>query len=167
MENDIISEGSCGKIYQSSLDGLVVKKIRRGKRKSLSAEQQCIIQSKINQLLCPRNGFTLLFTPRAWRATECEYLMEKIDCSHQIDPNQNDVIGLIKELTRFYMKSMSYSIFPCDYELYLQPDGRIALIDFDKFGTCLPDGSVLTPWDEIWTDKTVSYIIDKVLSKSL
>ena len=50
-------------------------------------------------------------------------------------------------------------------KLYLQPDGRVALIDFDKFGIWNSDGSVEVPWGETWSDEFVSLLVDRVLGK--
>lgn len=160
---NLLSEGACGKIYETSDSEVVIKMVKRGHRKSHGAREQCRIQSKISQILCEGNGFSLLFAPRAWGATEKEYSMDRIDCSRPVDILCNDIDGLDRELAMFYMKAMAYEIFPCDYELYLQPDGRVALIDFDKFGIWNSDGSVEVPWGETWSDEFVSLLVDRVL----
>jgi hypothetical protein len=56
------------------------------------------------------------------------------------------------ELKLFYEKAKETGIFPCDYELYRQPDGRIGLIDFDKFAAWVKTESheVLFPWGLTW-----------------
>jgi len=162
----MLSEGACGKIFETSEPLIVVKRLRRGHRKSHGAVEQCRIQSKISQILCEGNGFKILYTPRAWAANENQYSMERIETASPVEILDNKIDGLSRELAIFYMKAMAYEIFPCDYELYLQPDGRVALIDFDKFGTWLSDGSVETPWGETWTDEFVSGIIDQVLGKT-
>jgi hypothetical protein len=89
--------------------------------------------------------------------------MQRIDCSRPVNILSNDIDGLNQELAIFYIKAMAYEIFPCDYELYLQDDGRVALVDFDKFGTWNSDGSVDVPWGETWTDEFVSAVVDQVL----
>jgi hypothetical protein len=90
--------------------------------------------------------------------------MERIDCTRQVDP-LNYSLDLKRDIIILYMKTNVYEIFPCDYELYLQPDGRVALIDFDKFGIWLSDGSVETPWGETWTDELALNIIECVIGK--
>jgi hypothetical protein len=50
------------------------------------------------------------------------------------------------ELKKFYADAKTEGIFPCDYELYKQPDGHIAMIDFDKFGRWEENGIVVFPW---------------------
>jgi hypothetical protein len=47
---------------------------------------------------------------------------------------------------------MSKSVFPIDYELYVQPDGRVAMIDFDKFSS-YKDGTITFPWGLTLQDK--------------
>ena len=93
--------------------------------------------------------------------------MQRIDCSRPIEILSNDIDGLNQELAIFYMKALAYEIFPCDYELYLQDDGRVALVDFDKFGAWDSDGSVDMPWGETWTDEFVSAVVDHVLGNIL
>lgn len=160
---EMLCEGACGKIYETKQQGVVVKRLRRDRRKSHGAKEQCRIQCKISQILCEGNGFKLLFAPRAWGATDNQYSMERIDCSRPLDILGNEVDGLSQELAILYIKAMAYEIFPCDYELYLQPNGRVALIDFDKFGVWLPDGTVETPWGQTWSDEFVSSLVDHIL----
>jgi hypothetical protein len=74
--------------------------------------------------------------------------MEQIDCSSELSPLSVAADSLspeAAELRRFYEKAQAAGIFPCDYELYRQPDGRIALIDFDKFSQ-FANGEVTLPW---------------------
>jgi hypothetical protein len=112
-----------------------------------SAEKQRELQSWAAGLLTPANGFSSLFTPRAWNSPESnQYAMERIDCSQPLLPDSlagNEM----DELKRFYEKAKESDIFPFDYELYRQIDGRIGLIDFDKFGSWTKSGDeVLFPW---------------------
>jgi len=155
-------EGACGQILETEQAGVVVKRIRRQRRqgnrsKCHGAGKQCEIQSWASDLLKPVNGFSLLFTPRAWitnqsdkESNQREYAMERIDCSAQINPSEmaseSPEAG---ELRLFYEKAKQAGIYPCDYELYRQPDGRIGLIDFDKFGRWNQTESgdeVVFPW---------------------
>ena len=163
----MLSQGACGYIYETSEPDVVIKRMRRVRSKSHGAREQCRIQSKISQILCKGNGFNLLFAPKAWGATDKEYSMQRIECSRPVNILNNDIDGLNQELAIFYMKAMAYVIFPCDYELYLQDDGRVALVDFDKFGAWNSDGSVDMPWGETWTDDFVSAVVDHVLGNIL
>jgi hypothetical protein len=49
----------------------------------------------------------------------------------------------------FYAMAAQQNIFPCDYELYRQTNGRVALIDFDKFAEWRDDGTVVFPWGQV------------------
>ena len=151
-------EGACGKILETGDPRVVVKKMHRRlkhRSKCHNAEKQCQLQSWAAGLLTPANGFEALFTPRAWNSPEGkqQYAMERIDCSEQLLPELltgNEMA----ELKLFYEKAKEAGIFPCDYELYRQSDGRIGLIDFDKFAAWLKtesgDEEVLFPWGLIW-----------------
>jgi hypothetical protein len=155
--------GACGKILSTKHWNVVVKRLHRHMRSTRArchnAEKQCELQSWAAGLLTPANGFEVLFTPRAWNSPESnQYAMERIDCSQQLLP-----VSLtgheMDELKRFYEKAKEAGIFPFDYELYRQSDGRIGLIDFDKFAawnlavkteSAEVIHEVLFPWGLIW-----------------
>jgi hypothetical protein len=108
------------------------------------------MQQWCSKLLTPSNGFSVLFTPQAWAtgSAEREYAMEQINCSSELSPLAAAADAESSEATElklFYEKAQAAGIFPCDYELYRQPDGRIALIDFDKFSQ-FANGEVTLPW---------------------
>lgn len=67
----------------------------------------------------------------------------------------DSVPDLRRELQQFYRKGRSLGIYPQDFELYKQPDGRVAMVDFDKFGIWNTDGSVEFPWGLRWTASQV------------
>lgn len=142
------TEGACGKILDTDQPSVVLKKVhRRRKNKgrcSHNAVKQCEIQAWAHSLLTEANGFSIFFTPRSWGAEKNEYFMERIDCSQELNPNELSG-SEEEELRLFYVKAKSAGIFPCDYEIYRQSDGRIALIDFDKFAIWKNE-SVVFPW---------------------
>lgn len=147
-------EGACGQILLTGQAGVVIKRmhrqrVQRHRAKGLSATAQCAMQKWASTLLVPANGFSILFTPKAWLCSEPEdrsrqYAMEQIDCSNELNPCSLSFTETA-ELKLFYEKAQSAGIFPCDYELYKQADGRIGLIDFDKFGRFV-EGQVILPW---------------------
>jgi hypothetical protein len=150
-------EGACGKILETEQAGVVVKRIHRQRRqgnrsKCNSAGKQCEIQSWASELLRPANGFSVLFSPRAWLTNQSdkkrnEYAMERIDCATQLNPSELGETPEAAELRLFYEKAKEAGIYPCDYELYRQSDGRIGLIDFDKFGSwCKISDEIIFPW---------------------
>jgi hypothetical protein len=140
-----VMEGACGKITEEG-DGTVVKQVHRHlkhRAKCHGAQKQCEIQQWAAQLLTPENGFRTLFVPKAWGAQQRQYRMEKIDCAQEVAPAE------VEELKLFYAKAKEVGIFPCDYELYRQADGRVAMIDFDKFAAW-KGNAVLFPWGLVW-----------------
>jgi hypothetical protein len=88
----------------------------------------------------------LLFVPRAWDAEKYQYKMDRIDVSRPLLETEVKSHPVLADLKAFYAKAKEKGIFPADYELYIQPDGRVAMIDFDKFAKILSDGSVQFPW---------------------
>jgi len=149
----LLGGGACGSVLATDQAGLVVKRIHRRlkhRAKCLDARAQCAMQQWCASLLTPSNGFSVLFSPQAWTtgSTERQYAMEQIDCSSELSPLAAAADPLSPEATElklFYEKAQAAGIFPCDYELYRQPDGRIALIDFDKFSQ-FANGEVTLPW---------------------
>jgi hypothetical protein len=139
-------EGACGKIIETDDKRVVIKKVYRHKgphvrTSSHRAPAQCALQQWASSVLTPKNGFKQLFVPRAWAPEAHQYTMERIDCLVPVKHSE-----VASELKMFYARAAAESIFPCDYELYRQTNGRVAMIDFDKFAEWRTDGSVLFPW---------------------
>jgi hypothetical protein len=63
--------------------------------------------------------------------------------------------AVFEELQAFYKRCKHRFIFPADYELYEQPDGRVAMVDFDKFARWKPTGEVQFPWGLTAVDKDI------------
>ncbi len=139
-------EGACGKILESEIESVVIKKVHRRRRaqqrtSSHRAPEQCRLQSLSARLTCQMN---ILYVPKAWDSEEHQYKMERIDVANPILNIPHHPV--LTELKIFYELCKTQKIFPCDYELYEQPDGRVAMIDFDKFGTWKEDETVEFPW---------------------
>lgn len=140
-------EGACGQIIATADPEVVIKKVykRPGphrRTKSHRAPTQCAIQCWAHGVCQPSNGYTVLFVPRAWDPMAHQYTMQRINTDQ---PITNEGIPE-EELKKFYADAKTEGIFPCDYELYKQPDGRVAMIDFDKFGRWQENGIVVFPW---------------------
>lgn len=156
-------EGACGKILTTKDPSVVLKKIHRRKRAhqrtcSHSAEEQARLQEWA-AIVC--KDLPLLFVPRAWDAQRFQYAMERIDVSKPLeDPREHTVL---KDLKIFYDRAKAAHIFPADYELYIQPDGSVAMIDFDKFGTWEDDGSVVFPWGLTMTPSQTETVLSILL----
>lgn len=157
-------EGACGKILTTDDPNVVIKKVHRRNRPqqrtcSLKAPEQAQMQEWARRL-CKAQGFQLLYVPRAWDADTHTYKMERIVTEKPLEPQGHPVLA---ELKVFYTKAQEQGIFPADYELYLQPDGRVAMIDFDKFGCWFPDGSMKFPWGLTQTKEQITDILTHIL----
>jgi len=143
-------EGACGRIVSTDDPQVVIKKVYRKSRPqqrtcSLRAEEQARMQEWA-RCVCVSLGLKTLFVPRAWDAEKYQYKMDRIDVSQPISEADYKKHKVFADLKAFYTKVKQQGVYPADYELYLQPDGRVAMVDFDKFATWLEDGSVEFPW---------------------
>ena len=159
-------EGACGKIIDTEDPAIVIKKIHRRlkhRSKGVTAAKQCEMQQWASSELTPANGYHILFTPRAYStsADKSEYAMERIDCSSQVEVGPCTSAEILEELKALYAAAKKICLFPCDYELYRQPDGRIALIDFDKFGSWSNIEEVTFPWGLVWTSPIYPWEVGK------
>lgn len=85
--------------------------------------------------------------------------MERIEVEAPLDLLQIHTHPVLEDLRAFYKAAQEASLFPADYELYQQKDGRVAMIDFDKFATWNPDGTVRFPWGLALAKEDVSRAI--------
>jgi hypothetical protein len=116
-------------------DGWVRKQLTRKSKRSnkiTPIAKQIEIHQWSTKTLRPENGFVVLFTPMIrMTGKNNSYEMEKIDDSNPIEkvptPLRNEIIA-------YFTAAKASGYYPSDFELYLQPDGRIALLDFDKYG---------------------------------
>ena len=104
---------------------------------------------------CLEAGFKLLFVPRAWDAERFHYKMDRISVDKPLEMLEVKKHPVFEELKLFYSHSRRNFLFPADFELYEQPDGRIAMVDFDKFGKWLETGQVVFPWGLVSDAKTL------------
>ena len=162
-------EGACGIILATDDPNVVIKRVHRRKSshyrtKSYRAEDQCRIQRWAHNVL---KNSEILFVPRAWSPERHLYKMERIDVSKPIEMTDiSSIPGLQSELEQFYMAGRENGIYPQDFELYLQDDGRIGLVDFDKFGVWNKDGSVNFPWGAHWSAEKVMDFTYTYLNRS-
>ena len=151
-----IDEGASARIYEYTYypGYYVVKQQKRQARgHSHPPNFQQKIQQWSNQIVQPPN-FQILRVPAAFEISTSPkataYVMERIDTtqpedlSHPLVPQQ-----LIKELLLYYYLCSQQGYFPNDYELYKQPDGKYALLDFDKFGIFLSREKIEFPFHQI------------------
>ena len=125
-------EGAYGRIIAAGLE--TVKKIphKKTQKGSLSLDEQKAIHAMIEE-----SSYTLLRAPRLIHGDG--YEMERIDVEKPIFLGcQGNVLEgdrglLVSELAMLWKALYKKGYMAWDFELYLQPDGRVAMVDFDKF----------------------------------
>lgn len=160
-------EGACGKILLTEEPNIVIKKVHRRNRPqqrtcSLRAPEQAKMQERA-RALCDSLGCKMLFVPRAWPNDQHTYKMEKIAVEETLADEDIKAHPVLSEIKSFYSAAKDQGIFPVDYELYIQPDGRVAMIDFDKFSTWNPDGTMKFPWDLTLSVEQVNTLLAHIL----
>jgi hypothetical protein len=142
-------EGNNGRIYETSYG---IKKIQ--KRKSVGHD--ILTQKRIHRLTettVKELNLKKLFVPSLNLENMHEYEMQRISTQKIIypgAPNHGELLSsddfelLFRELSILWLALWNRGFAAWDYELFLQPDGRIALIDFDKFGFHMTSGPVST-----------------------
>jgi hypothetical protein len=140
-------EGSSGKIVPTDNPNIVKKIIFSKKTKTRSinthrASTQYRIQNICYNII--KNGnYKKIFVPNVYSFDRNSYTMDKIDTQKEVNVN-----CCIDELKQFYKDCKKYNLYPVDFELYLQKDGKIALIDFDKFAIFINENTIEYPWGE-------------------
>jgi hypothetical protein len=120
------NRGASGVLFQyKNQPGLITKQT---KKKNISQEY------KIHTIcydVCKSENYQILKIPKPETIiTHKSYAMEKIDDSEMIVQPE----GLLAdEMKKFIRKLEATGITAFDYELYLQCDGTVYMIDFDKF----------------------------------
>lgn len=93
----------------------------------------------VHTLLDYNSKYMLLYTPKPINYEDNQYKMGAIDDGYLILTENYEKLpinfeNLKRELRDFYLDMAMHGFFPHDFELYLQKDGRVAMVDFDKFG---------------------------------
>lgn len=130
-------EGAYGRIVSTGLDTVVKIPHRRVPKGSISLDEQKTIHAAIIE---ETSSYTVLRAPRLLHGDR--YEMERIDVEKPIFLGcQGNVLEgvdrdlLVSELSRLWKALYKKGYMAWDFELYLQPDGRVAMVDFDKFKT--------------------------------
>jgi hypothetical protein len=132
---NVMYEGAYGRIVSTGPE--TVEKIphRRVPKGSLSLDEQKAIHAAVIE---ETSSYTLLTAPRL--VTSDRYEMGRIDVEKLIFLGcQGNVLEgvdrevLLSELVRLWRALYKKGYMAWDFELYLQPDGRVAMVDFDKF----------------------------------
>lgn len=151
-------EGASGRIEATNKKNIVRKVVysrssSQKKTSSLRAPAQAAMQKRMRNLT---KEFKLLFVPDVYEIANTSYTMDRVDVSKPIEMMSIQEYSVFSEIQKFFQLCRSEGIYPADFELYEQPDGRVALLDFDKFATWAKDGSITFPWGQTLTAKEVS-----------
>jgi RIO-like serine/threonine protein kinase len=124
-------EGACG-ILRDEGDGIVRKMIKRSHR-GASAETQFDLQEMACEI-CHKNNFQAIFVPQVYELEKRSYTMDRIDDSYSYESKEScENIDFVRELRVFFKEFIDLGYVPADFECYKQKDGRISIVDFDKF----------------------------------
>ncbi len=123
-------EGSSSYIFIDAGGQIATKQRKSGQSASLMAEYY---MHRYVYLLLSSRKYKLLFTPQPFICKDKEYSMEAIDDGYLV-MTENYSEALKIELKEFYLDLAKHGFFPHDFELYLQVDNRVAMLDFEKFG---------------------------------
>jgi RIO-like serine/threonine protein kinase len=124
-------EGACAKIVEES-STKVRKVLKRFQAKeSLPIREQVRVQ-QIARAVIEDNKLSTLMVPCVYEVDAKSYVMDRIDDSKPLYEVANPKAVLISDLKIFLqsMEQKGYSMN--DIECYVQHDGRVAIIDFDK-----------------------------------
>jgi hypothetical protein len=134
---EYMDEGTNGRIYKLSNGN--IQKV--GKRRVSGHDIQT--QKRIHMFLervTVDNKYIYVPSVVTERVADYEYCMESIDTSRPISISECN-IGVKQEFCRLWYAAWEFGFGLLDFELYEQPDGRIAMIDFDKTAFRVTNGS--------------------------
>ncbi len=159
-----IDEGNNGRVY-SSKSGVI--KIQ--KRKSLGHD--VMTQKKIHiilESLIEGLHLNILRVPKLNHTNTSQYEMEFVntdnilylgDISHSCDISDELYAKISEEFTLLWIALFSKGYAAWDIELFLQPTGKVMLLDFDKYGIVSNKGNtILMPhWNLNENQKNIKY----------
>ena len=128
---ELINEGTNGVVYSTSKE-LIVKKVKRNGTGANAVQQgklHTLAHSIIND-----NELKIIRVPKLVSYDEKTIIMEKIDDSYPYYGTESiNNKPFCEELIIFYNEFKKNNYIPVDYECFLQKDGSIVILDFDKF----------------------------------
>lgn len=128
---EIINEGTNGVVYSTSKE-LIVKKVKR-KGSGMNALKQARLQELAFHII-NNNELKIIRVPKLVSYDETTIIMEKIDDSYPYYGNEStNNKPFCEELIIFYNQFKKNNYIPLDYECFLQKDGSVVILDFDKF----------------------------------
>jgi hypothetical protein len=147
-DETLIDSGANGIILPSPTGNLVRKKMRR-RALGNSIDTQIQLHRMSQSILRDENNYTTLRVPYLAPQTlgaagggPTEYWMERVDTTRPLWLGDHDSVNcysqnlieeVIRELRRYWLAMWDRDIAPWDFELYVQPDNSVVLLDFDKY----------------------------------
>ena len=123
-------EGACANIIDESQN--VVRKVLKRKYKGKSSAEQFSLQ-QLAYSIVREYDMKHIQIPKVYTFDHRSYTMDRIDTSKPIYECKSEVTEYtLNELHTFCDIFESKGYFANDIECYLQPNGKIAIIDFDK-----------------------------------
>lgn len=121
-------EGACGTIVDENEK--VVRKVLKRKYKGKSAFEQYTLQKLAIQVV-EEYKLKTIYIPHVYSYDQRSYTMDRVDTS--IPLYEFEVkYEVIEELKQFCSGMESKGFFANDIECYVQPNNKIAILDFDK-----------------------------------
>lgn len=157
---DHIDEGNNGRVYTSQSGVIKVQK-----RKSLGHD--ILLQKKIHSLtekLIDELKLEILCVPKLNHENKTHYEMEFVntekiiylgDSSHSADISLELYEKIVTEFTSLWIALFSKGFAAWDFELFLQPTGKVILLDFDKYGIVSTRGNTIVM--PHWTPEQTAY----------
>lgn len=128
-------QGTYGRIEECSPSTVTKKAQRRVPKGSLSISEQKAIHALIGEIT---TSYTIIRVP--YLVSSDLYEMERVRVDKPIflgcagsSVLEVDVALLGRELESLWRALYKKGYAAWDFELYLQPDGRVVILDFDKF----------------------------------
>lgn len=123
-------EGACANIIDESQN--IVRKVLKRKYKGKSSAEQFSLQ-QLAYTIVQEYNMEYIQIPKVYTYDQRSYTMDRIDTTKPIYEYKSEVYECaLKELRDFCEVFESKGYFANDIECYLQPSGKIAIIDFDK-----------------------------------
>lgn len=111
----------------------------------MDAYAQAALQERVRRVAV-RLRLACVYVPQAWQESAKSYVMEAIHTDHPLVLPALDH-PCASELAAWVRALQAEGVLPLDFEAYEQPDGRVAVVDVDKFGA-LDGRDVVLPWGE-------------------
>ena len=161
---DPIDEGNNGRLYTSNSGVIKVQK-----RKSLG--HNVMTQKKIHlvcEALITQLKLDILRVPKVNVENKAQYEMERInteniiylgDLSHSCEVSTELYKKISEEFVTLWIALFSKGYAAWDIELFLQSDGKVMLLDFDKYGiVSTRENTIVMPhWNPEQTKGNLKY----------